>query len=788
MKIRILLWNIEGNKQALETLLEEAQYDLLAIQEPWINRHTKSTYCPRGSKYHLIHSLEGRAAIYVNRRFEIGQWEYEATRDHCRVWFPGLGNSGLELWSIYNPLDDRALLQGLLARQAPAYPAVLAGDFNLHHPQWDQYGRYDRKAEALLELAVQWDLDLRTPAGTITRAPQGSQQGRTSTIDHFWATIGLPTAYYGLEFRGKSDHYPQVLEVYTSGPPIPLPQPQGWNWKMMKESRVEAEAAYIPLRMGLGDPGPQGLKARVKETAGLEKAFDQLIEELQRVAEAATPRKKANRGIGSPWWSEEVKEAQEEARRAERECRVAQSGHSREKLGQSLRALTATINREKTKVWRATLQKATHHPELLWSLERWARCKSFNPLEPSKLPTFTGPPGGPDLSTHQDKARALAGRFFPSPEADLTDIQDPDLQEQWDPRFSIEEKVTTRDIEATLSKISPWKALGDDYLPTGLLKACGRPLFEVLAVLAEACFRLGWFPGRFKRAKTVVLQKPGKTPDTYRTPGGYRPIALLPTVGKLIEAIVAKRVTSAAEAHGLLPAEQMGNREHRSTELAIRLVVAQVQEAWRQRATASLLQLDISGAFDTVNHTRLLATLREQGFPRWVVVWVRAWLSNRVAILHFDGQQTGDIPVVAGVPQGSPLSPVLFILYIASLYKALKQDHPTISIAGFADDTNLLAFGKHSAANTRQLERAWKTCLQWASTRGMAFAAQKCELIHFNKGRRQWQDPISLAHPGGGRGYSVVKPVGSARFLGVWLDWKLSWRAHCQAVERKLRT
>ena len=135
MKIRILLWNIEGNKQALETLLEEAQYDLLAIQEPWINRHTKSTYCPRGSKYHLIHSLEGRAAIYVNRRFEIGQWEYEATRDHCRVWFPGLGNSGLELWSIYNPLDDRALLQGLLARQAPAYPAVLAGDFNLHHLQ-----------------------------------------------------------------------------------------------------------------------------------------------------------------------------------------------------------------------------------------------------------------------------------------------------------------------------------------------------------------------------------------------------------------------------------------------------------------------------------------------------------------------------------------------------------------------------------------------------------------------------------------------------------------------------
>ena len=80
-------------------------------------------------------------------------------------------------------------------------------------------------------------------------------------------------------------------------------------------------------------------------------------------------------------------------------------------------------------------------------------------------------------------------------------------------------------------------------------------MFRVLAVLTEACLRLGWFPGRFKRAKTVVLQKPGKTSETYRTPGGYRPIALLPTVGKVIEALVAKRVTEAAEAYSLLLAE-----------------------------------------------------------------------------------------------------------------------------------------------------------------------------------------------------------------------------------------
>ena len=124
------------------------------------------------------------------------------------MWFQGLGDRGLELWSIYNPPDSKAIPRDLLGRPTPAYLTVLAGDFNLHHPQWDQFGRYERKAEALLELALQWDLDLRTPKSTITRAPQGSQQGRPSTIDHFWASTGLRTTYYGLEHRGKADYYP----------------------------------------------------------------------------------------------------------------------------------------------------------------------------------------------------------------------------------------------------------------------------------------------------------------------------------------------------------------------------------------------------------------------------------------------------------------------------------------------------------------------------------------------------------------------------------------------------
>ncbi|EAQ82977.1 hypothetical protein CHGG_10795 [Chaetomium globosum CBS 148.51] len=97
-----------------------------------------------------------------------------------------------------------------------------------------------------------------------------------------------------------------------------------------------------------------------------------------------------------------------------------------------------------------------------------------------------------------------------------------------------------------------------------------------------------------------------------------------------------------------------------------------------------------------------------------------------------------------------------------------------------------MVFGRNPEANVRQLEAAWETCLRWADSRGMKFAPEKSELIHFNKGRRQWTNELNLTNPGGGT--SPVRPTESARFLGVWLDRKLNWKAHLAAVEKKMKT
>jgi hypothetical protein len=334
---------------------------------------------------------------------------------------------------------------------------------------------------------------------------------------------------------------------------------------------------------------------------------------------------------------------------------------------------------------------------------------------------------------HKDKAALLAQRFFPEADIDLTDVRDTSWADgTGQGAFDISRTVDADEVKQILQQAKPWKAPGEDLLPVGFLKACSRPLYEALAKVASASLALEYFPEQWRKAIVVVLRKPGKTAKQLELVNGWRPVSLLCVLGKVIEAIVGNRVAAAAEEHKLLPDGQMGNRRNRSTELAIRLVTEQVHEAWKHKAIASLLQLDIKGAFDHVNYIRTLDTLRYMGFPLWLVRWVGSYLSRRSAVLRFDGKDTGQIPIKAGVPQGSPLSPILFSLYLASLYQLLEADG-RCSVVGFADDTNLLVFGRSGQANVQTLEALWGICQQWARTRGMQFEPGKSELIHFTR-------------------------------------------------------
>src|SRR5208337_4938992 len=185
----------------------------------------------------------------------------------------------------------------------------------------------------------------------------------------------------------------------------------------------------------------------------------------------------------------------------------------------------------------------TTDPNGLWSISKWARLRSHTKPEDVTMPPLGRDEDTPPIATsHKEKAALLSERFFSVPPADLGDITNQTFgDDSSQQRFTLSRDVDTGEVMDILRNTSVWKAPGTDLLPTGVLKAYGLPLARIMTKLTNASFKVKYFPKRFRRAEVVVLRKAGKSIKAQRTPGVYRPITLLSTLGKVIETAMYRR-------------------------------------------------------------------------------------------------------------------------------------------------------------------------------------------------------------------------------------------------------
>src|SRR5205807_1377653 len=175
----------------------------------------------------------------------------------------------------------------------------------------------------------------------------------------------------------------------------------------------------------------------------------------------------------------------------------------------------------------------------------------------------------------------------------------------------------------------------------------------------------------FKQANGIVLSKPGK-PD-YSSPSSFRIIVLLETVSKILERIIANRLSLLARLVGLLHPNQCGSLPGLSTFDACASISHEVRALQRSSLKASTLFLDIKGGFDNVSSAHLSSLLRQKGVTAYLVAWIRSFLTNRQCRLIFQGSPNIFSPVSAGTPQGSPISPLLFVIYVSSLHLSIPK-------------------------------------------------------------------------------------------------------------------
>lgn len=330
-------------------------------------------------------------------------------------------------------------------------------------------------------------------------------------------------------------------------------------------------------------------------------------------------------------------------------------------------------------------------------------------------------------------------------------------------------------VLSMLLNLNTKKSCGPDSIPNIFLRRYAESLAKFLVVLFRTSLMYGELPEDWKIALVVPIFKKGDRLCFQN----YRPISLTSSCCKLMEHIVATRILEYLNDHNILTGFQHGFRKGYSTVTQLVTVFHSFAHTLDNTGQIDAIFLDFSKAFDKVPHDKLILKMRNIGLPEILVTWVANYLTNRKQLVIIDGIGSGYLDVTSGVPQGSVLGPLLFILYINDIVNEITTG---VQIRLFADDAVLFR-DVSCCADQCELNTNLTNILEWCKNWGMVLNADKTLYLRITRKKVPYDYQYTL-------GTSPLKQVTSHKYLGVTLTSNLSWNLHidniCSSAFRKL--
>lgn len=337
-------------------------------------------------------------------------------------------------------------------------------------------------------------------------------------------------------------------------------------------------------------------------------------------------------------------------------------------------------------------------------------------------------------------------------------------------------EVSQLEVKCVIAKLKSKTSKDLWHMSPKLLKSLSNAIVEPLTIVINECLQTGTFPDLLKIARVIPLHKKGCHKDIQN----YRPVSLLPIFSKVFEKILEIKITKFLNHHNIINYKQFGFQKGKSTGDAMTEMFKGILKSLDETQHTFGLFCDLSKAFDCVNHDILLIKLDHYGIRGKELGILKSYLGNRSQVCEVSGAKSEPLIIKIGIPQGSILGPLLFLIYINDLSGCINDD---VEIVMFADDISFIISLKDIASLKKRMEDTLRQLNTWFETNNLLLNVNKTNIMHFALGSHRRANETFVTKTIQEQSLNVVSEI---IFLGLIFDNQLNWKAHIDRLAGKL--
>ena len=559
-----------------------------------------------------------------------------------------------------------------------------------------------------------------------------------------------------------SDHFPITFHLPWKRPRAPRKQVHLRKYKDIDLAALSEDIRNSPL---VQSP-PQ------EDVANLVNLYDNTLSCILEKHAPVTVKTIINRSE-SPWFTDEIKKAKQDRRQAERKWRKSKLSVDHQIYREKHNLVTALSAKAKTEFYSQQIDECDGDHGKLFKIAN----SLLQKRREVHLPTHTCQKDLADRFVHyfSDKVQKIRDEFNNLDTTTSKPTTTPQPQPPFFHQFTpIDENSLLKIILSGNSK-----SCRLDPMPTFLLKSTLPILLPTICSIVNQSLSTGVVPNSLKKAAVApLLKKPTLDVENFKN---FRPVSNLPYIGKIIEKVAVKQMEAHMTEHGLHETFQSAYRPHHSTETALLRVSNDVLRAVDRRECVLLTLLDLSAAFDTVDHMKFLDRLEQEfGVTGRARTWLESYFKDRYQSVFIDSTSSISVPLTTGFPQGSVIGPFGFKPYTKPL-TAIAQKHG-VSIHLYADDTQLYVSCDPENVDTavERLEACIEEIRVWMSVNNLKLNDNKTEFVAIAS-RQQLSNVSDIQLR---IGTEMVSATHSARNIGVMFDATMEMKDHISQITR----